>query len=111
MKKLLIRFSAVLVSIASIFMIATPAAHAGMPIVWNSRGGSIPMYYAPTNATYVKSWLPNSSKFYMICYTDHQWYTGNYRTNRWFYGQSLATGQYGYVNASWVYYQWNVRRC
>jgi hypothetical protein len=111
MKKFFVKVSAILVSIASIFVIAAPAAHAGMPIVWNSRGGSIPMYYAPTNATYVKSWLPNSSKFYMICYTDSQWYTGNYRTNRWFCGQSYATGQYGYVNASWVYYQWNVRRC
>lgn len=96
--------------VSLLFSVALPA-EAANTIVWNSRGSSVPMYYAPTSATYVKAWLPNSSRFTMLCWVDHQSYYGNYSTNRWFWGQTFAGGHYGYVNASWVYYQKSVPRC
>lgn len=90
---------------------ATPAAQAGGTIVWNHTGGKIPQYYAP-NQYYsnVKSWLPNSSHFTMTCWIDNTYYNGNYNTNRWFAGWG-ATGYWGYVPASYVYYQVSVPHC
>ena len=92
-------------------LLAFTPAQAGSPIVWNHTGGYIPQYYAPNqNYSNVKSWLPNSSHFYMTCWIDNTWYYGNYWSNRWFGGWG-ATGYWGYVPASYVYYQVSVPHC
>jgi hypothetical protein len=63
------------------------------------------MYPCPTASCYVRSWMPNSSHFAMVCWVDNTWSYGNYWSNRWFWGQSYGIGAWGYVNASYVYYQ------
>lgn len=106
-------FALLLVILSSIGIVGTTAtpALAGGPIVYNQRGGSIPMYYGTRSTSSVQQWLPQSSRFDMKCWYDDQWYNGNYNTNRWFYGQTYSTGSWGFVPASYVYYQWNVPRC
>ena len=85
--------------------VGSSTAQAGSPIVWNHTGGSIPLYFAPNqNYSNVKTWMPNSSHFYMTCWIDNTWYYGNYWSNRWFGGWS-ASGYWGYTPASYVYYQ------
>lgn len=106
-QKVAISFVTVL---AVVGLSATPAL-AGGPIVYNQRGGSIAMRWAPTTNAGVTHWLPQSSRFLMVCYTDFQWYNGNYNSNRWFYGQTFAGGYYGYVHSSYVYYQTRVPHC
>ncbi|MEA2191654.1 MAG: hypothetical protein QOI73_1775 [Solirubrobacteraceae bacterium] len=90
--------------------IAGPA-QAGMPIVYDQSGGSVPMFVGTKASLPVEYWEPNSSQFEMNCWTDDDWYSGNYSTNRWFYGQDYATGDWGYVPASYVYYQVDVPSC
>src|SRR5258708_4183107 len=108
------RFKRFLVSVAAVvtsLVIGAAPAFAGGPIVYNQRGGSIPMYGVPTTNSNVTYWLPQSSRFNMSCWTDWQWSYGNYWSNRWYWGQTFAGGHWGYVHSSWVYYQWTVPRC
>lgn len=86
-------------------------AQARGPIVYKQSGGSVPMYYAPCNCTNVQQWLPQSSRFDMWCWTDHQWFNGNYGSSRWFRGQTHHGGAVGFVHSSYVYYQTSVPRC
>ncbi len=110
-------FRSVAVSIVAVLgslVIGLAPAFAGGPIVYNQRGGSVPMYGVPSDASGVQVtyWLKQSSRFNMICYVDQRFNSyGNYWSNRWFYGQTFDGGHYGYVHSSWVYYQWTVRRC
>lgn len=101
---------ALVLAMATIATIAAPA-QAGNPIVWRPNGWWIPMQYGSTDAGNVKAWLKPSSQFRMICYTDNKWYYGNYWSNRWFWGQSYYNGYWGYVHASFVYYQTSVPPC
>ena len=99
------------VAVLGSLVIGLAPAFAGGPIVYNQAGGSVPMYGLP-GANVVTYWLPQSSRFNMSCYVDLRTYTyGNYWTNRWYYGQTFAGGHWGYVQSSWVYYQWTVPRC
>jgi hypothetical protein len=96
-------------ALGAIFFAATPAM-AGSPIVYNQHGSTVPMKYGTKRISPVKAWLPNSSHFYMSCWTDDDWVNGNYNTNRWFWGQSQSYG-WGGVSASYVYYQIRVPHC
>lgn len=77
---------------------------------WEYRngGGYIPIYPCPTTKCNPTGWVKSGSPFYMDCYTDFQYTTGNYGSSRWFYGYN---GYWGYVHSSYVYYQISVRRC
>ena len=76
--------------------------------VYNNTGGWVPMYAAPTKMTYAVNWTKPGSVFYMHCWEYGQWYAGNYNTNKWFYGYN---GNWGYINASYVYNQISVPLC
>ena len=105
--------ASVVAVVASLVIGATPALASG-PIVYNQRGGSVPMYGVPSDqpGVQVTYWLRQSSRFNMICWQDRSFYSyGNYWSNRWYYGQTFDGGHYGYVHSSWVYYQWTVPRC
>ena len=97
----------VLVAIIALFSSAS-AAFADEPIVWNANGGPVPMYWGTRTSSGISEWLPNSSEFGMQCWVDDEWYEGNYWSNRWFFGQSFATGDWGNVPAAFVYYQVSV---
>lgn len=79
----------------------TPAAAATPYLYTNIRGGYVPMFFAPTNQSNVKAWLPNYRGFVPQCYTDFQNWYGNYWSTRWFFGQELG-GTVGYVHSSQV---------
>lgn len=111
---------ALLLIIGSMLMgVAAPAAEA-YPVTHNQRGSHVPLKYGPTNAGNTR-WIPNTYrtwygsyinyKFRMMCFSDFQWYTGNYSSNRWFYGQTFWDGSYMWVHSSYVWYQWAVPRC
>ena len=99
-------------ALALVLTFSLPAdANSNGVYVYNKYGSSVPMRDAPTSEFRVKVWMPNYTKFRMLCWTDKQWYTGNYRTNRWFYGQDYSRGSYGFVHASHVINQITVPRC
>lgn len=111
MNRLRIGAIALVTIVMSVLMAAPPASATALAYQWNNRGSYVPMYYAPTTATNVKVWSRNGTKFLMICWTDWQWATGNYTSNRWFYGETYSTGSYGYVHSSYVNNQGAVPRC
>jgi hypothetical protein len=90
---------------------AAGSAHAGTPILYNQYGDYVPMRPAPTTQVYVRVWSRNSTQFRMTCWTYGERTYGNYSSDVWFYGQTYATGSWGYVHSSQVYYQWTVPRC
>ena len=98
------------IALAAIGLTVAPA-YAGGPIVYNQRGSYVPMMYAPTSNVGVQHWMRNSTRFDMRCWTDKQWFNGNYGSSRWFWGQAYDTGSYGYVHSSYVYYQWGIPHC
>jgi hypothetical protein len=102
---------AVCVLLSALALGGTASAAQASSIVWKANGGSVPMYWGTRSWSGVKAWLPNSSHFQMVCWVDDQWYYGNYWSNRWFFGQSYATGDWGSVPASYVYYQVWVPHC
>ena len=90
---------------------AAPAGASGTSIVWNHTGGSVPMYWGTRTSGGIESWMAESSHFQMTCWVDDQSYYGNYWSSRWFFGQSYSNGRWGYVPASFVYYQVGVPHC
>lgn len=78
--------------------------------LYRSGGRSIPGYGAPTTQAKVRYWYSSDTKFWMRCWTSHQYYTGNYGSSKWFWGQD-SSGRSSYVHASYVYYQQSVPRC
>lgn len=110
-KRLIARFTLTLAMATTVLSLAITPAFAGGPIVYRQAGNHwSPMSFAPTYNVSRLTWLAPGERFNMICWTDHVWYNGNYGSYRWYYGQSFDHG-YGYVHSSYVYYQWNVRRC
>ena len=102
----------VVVIFASFFLFASPASASAHTFVWNNHGSYVPMYYAPTTLyNNVKLWMSNGTYFDMRCWTDNQNFTGNYTTNRWFWGQEYSHGYWGYIHASYVYNQTSVPHC
>lgn len=101
---------------ASVLSLFAPAPSASAywwthPQLYNHTGGYIGMYYGPTvQYSWVKVWLPSGDRFYEQCYTDNEWYYGNYWTNRWFLGTD-AWGYWGWVSASYVVNQVPVGHC
>jgi hypothetical protein len=92
--------------------VATAKSKSSATYVW-AKKGAIPVYMSPTSKSYWVSTLGSYEKVTMVYWTDCQWYTGNYRTNRWFYIWYWGN-RAGWVNASYVYNQkrttyWN--RC
>ena len=91
---------------------SSPAV-AGTPIAYNQSGNHwSPMYAAPSFYTYVQSWLSPGEPVFMKCWLSNPngGTGGNYATYKWFYVQSKYHG-YGYINASYVYYQVAVPSC
>ena len=106
------RYASFIAFLALIFSLgAVTPAQASTSIVWNHTGGSVPMFWGTRTTGGIKAWIPNSSHFEMRCWVDDQWYYGNYWSNRWFWGQSYATGDWGFEPASFVYYQTYVPHC
>jgi hypothetical protein len=98
-------------AVAISLLLASAGVASASSIVWNDTGGSVPMFWGTSSSSGVESWLSNSSHFEMVCWTDDQWYYGDYWTPRWFFGQSYDTGEWGSVPASYVYYQESVPHC
>lgn len=101
----------VLAALLMIGSLATAApAQAGSPIVYNQRGSYVAGRACASVNCPVDSWLPNSQHFYMRCWVDNQYFTGNYGSVRWFGGYTQA-GRWVLVHSSYVYYQTSVGRC
>lgn len=104
-KSLLVRGSLfVVVSLSSLFLV-TPVS-AGGPIVYNQTNSFVPMNYCNSLRCNLQMWIPNSTRFYIKCWGDNSYASyGNYWTTRWFFGEEFSRGAWGYLNASFVYYQ------
>lgn len=74
----------------------------------NWYGSSTPNYPVPRATQYPNGWVKDGTAFYMHCYTDHSYFSGNYGSSRWFYGYN---GYWGYVHSSYVFNQISVPRC
>lgn len=112
LRKLIVALAALTMLVGPIVTDFSPAdaSHSGV-YVRNYRGSTVAMRYAPTSLTNVKVWIPNGTAFQMICWVDHQNFTGNYTSRRWFYGQEYSRGSYGYVHSSYVFRQIRVPHC
>lgn len=97
--------------LAALAIGAMPVAAQSATYVTNNRGSSVPLSWYPGYNGYYRDVMPNGTRFRMSCWVDHGLYTGNYRTARWFYGQSYHTGGWGYVAASYVINQTRVPHC
>jgi len=113
-KSVLIGFVLAVFSCLSIVAVAPPKAASAGPYLWDDRKdiGVVPLRGAPTSAANKPTWVVEGTAFSMYCFTDHQNYTGNYTSRRWFWGQALGrTGKIGYVHSSHVKAQVAVPRC
>jgi len=98
-----------------------PGIAQAYPVTHNQRYGCVPLKYLGPSDYGASKCIPNTYrtwygsnlnyKFRMECWADGRWYTGNYGTNRWFWGQTFYDGSWMWVHASYVWYQWGVRRC
>jgi hypothetical protein len=86
------------------------ARPAGATTAWPSHssyvstsGGWSYVRSCPNTGCSAQFLLSNGSPVWMLCWTDAQWATGNYSSNRWFYIYSY--NGYGYVHSSLVYNQ------
>lgn len=78
----------------------------------NGNGGWTNVRSCPSTACALLFSVYNTGDpVYILCYTDGQWATGNYSTNRWFYIYVADAGRYGYVNASLVFNQASSPHC
>jgi hypothetical protein len=71
--------------------------------------GSCPVFAGP-NSGYYYAEIPNYSSVSMICWTDAQWYSVNYWSNRWFKVNTVYTGP-TWMHSSEVYNQTTVGHC
>jgi hypothetical protein len=98
---------------ASLAMAISVQAASARPYLWNYKSP----YYVPVRAcpstlcNPTGGWARNGTVFAMRCWVDYQWATGNYRSPRWFWGQSYHNGYWGYVHSSYVQRQVTVPRC
>ena len=86
--------------------------------VYNQHGKQVPVqgvpHVGPDYPLYFT--VDNGTKTEMTCWTDTEYSTGNYRSNRWFYVK-FYTPRFGaligrgYVHSSYVYYQTSVPHC
>ena len=71
--------------------------------------GSCPVFAGP-NSSYYYADIPKYSATGMLCWTDAQWYSVNYSSNRWFKVTTAYTGT-TWMHSSEVYNQRTVPHC
>lgn len=71
--------------------------------------GSCPVFAGP-NSSYYYAEIPNNAAVGMICWTDAQWYSVNYSSNRWFKVSTVYTGT-TWMHSSEVYNQVSTPHC
>ena len=76
--------------------------------LWASGGKPVDGAYQPYSWAFYYS-MPSLTPARMICWVDSQWYTGNYRSPRWFKVDTIY-GRF-YVHSSYVYSQTRVPHC
>lgn len=96
---------------------AQPAQAVGASYVY-SNSGATNVRYSPYLDSGIVVRLGNFTRVQMLCWTDTQWATGNYASNRWFKVRVDTTGSYsvyngvtGYVHSSLVRSQTWTPRC
>lgn len=115
-RSLMSRGRVLLALLAAVFVCssAAPAVADATPIIWNQKGSTtcLSWFQGYEAGGYCYDRMPNGTKFRMYCWADSpRSYTGNYASKRWFRGQSYRNGAWGWVHASYVYYQDAVKRC
>jgi hypothetical protein len=106
-----VRTTLAIVATALLFA-AAPATSQAAPIVWNQTGSTSCLSWYMGYDGYCYERMKNGTKFRMSCWADARYATrGNYSSRRWFHGQSQRYGYWGWMHASYVYYQVVVKRC
>jgi hypothetical protein len=110
-KGLAVLLAALTPLLAGLGAAAIPAQANHYSWVHNQRGSAVCLSWYQGYNGYCRTRMPNGTKFAMRCWADHRGYNGNYDSARWFYGQAFNTGSWGWVHASYVYYQKRVPHC
>lgn len=106
--------ASLLVVLLGVMAAFSPKTQALSTYVWDNRKtvGVVPLRHAPEGTSLkTQLWMVEGTKFRMKCWTTHQNFTGNYTSNKWFYGQEHSRGSWGYVHSSYVVNQTSVGRC
>jgi hypothetical protein len=91
---------------------ASPAG-AATPMVRNDSGTTVractrrisDCQYSPFDL------VRDNQRFTMVCWKDDMWWTGNYRSNRWFRGRFASSNTLYWVHSSYIVNQTRVGRC
>lgn len=90
------------------FGVVAPAP-ASAALSYCAASGSCPVFAGPDSAYYYAE-IPNLTATQMICWTDAQWYSVNYSSNRWFKVSTPYTST-TWMHSSEVYNQITVSHC
>ena len=97
-------------ALAGTAVTATPANAAGWARISSNSGGAW-MRTCPNTGCSGITYLGNGKDVMVFCWTDAQWATGNYSSNRWFYVNPSYDNRNGYVHSSLIANQPSVPRC